>query len=142
MNFQNILFVTAISLAASLVQAGDKGHQLRADVNGDGVISRAEMIEHRQQSFTRMDLNGDSYMTREEIAEFKAKMRAARETKEQDRFDRADSNKDGKVSSAEFSESTALMAQRLDSDGDGNISRAEMRKGMREHHGHGPDATK
>ncbi|MFT5887906.1 MAG: hypothetical protein ACI9BO_000719 [Zhongshania sp.] len=47
MNFQNILFVTAISLTASLVQAGDKRHAMHGPTVIAGRAKRLGSVSAR-----------------------------------------------------------------------------------------------
>ena len=78
-----------------------------------------------------MDLNGNGEVTREEIAEYRAKMREQRTGSRADRFERADTDKNGSVSAAEARAAAEAQLSKLDSNGDGELSRKEMRKGFK-----------
>ncbi len=43
------------------------------DANGDGRVSKAEIIEHVNERFKQLDLNGDGVVDREELSECKFK---------------------------------------------------------------------
>lgn len=96
-----------------------------ADVNGDGVISRAEFAASRLSRFDQMDRNNDGAISRADLPPFK---RAA------ERFGpmidalmrQADSNGDGKVSRAELAKAPAPMFDRADTNGDGFVDKAEL----------------
>ena len=46
---------------------GARGMMMRADTNGDGVITRGEVIAQATQRFDRMDRNRDGKLTAEEM---------------------------------------------------------------------------
>ena len=50
------------------------GGMMRADTNGDGVISRDEAIAQATQRFDRMDLNHDGKLTRDEMEQVGRRM--------------------------------------------------------------------
>ena len=47
---------------------------MRADTNGDGVVSRDEALAQAGQRFDRMDLNHDGKLTREELEQVGRRM--------------------------------------------------------------------
>jgi Ca2+-binding EF-hand superfamily protein len=135
---------TAMLMAGGIAIAapGDRG--MRADTNGDGVISRAEMTASLDKHFARMDANGDGQLSPED--------RAARHA---ERFAKTDTNGDGELSPAEIEAARAARKAarfaRMDKDGNGTLSPEEaqamhgkrggkgmhdgMRGGMRGHRG-------
>lgn len=46
---------------------GWTGGQMRADTNGDGVVTRAEALAQAGERFDRMDANHDGKLTRDEM---------------------------------------------------------------------------
>lgn len=54
------------------------GPIMRADTNGDGAITRQEVIDQAASRFDRMDLNHDGKLDRTELAEVRPRMRAMR----------------------------------------------------------------
>ena len=50
------------------------GPMMRADTNGDGVVSRDEAIAQAAQRFDRMDLNHDGKLTRDEMEQIGRRM--------------------------------------------------------------------
>ena len=134
--FSTIL-LSAMTMAAHAGNGPGRHHN--PDLNGDGVVTTAEMLEHRQTMFTKMDLNGDGFVTEAETAELKAQMDAKRqkmhEEKAKARFTKSDSNSDGRISAEEFNSEAERKIKLLDTDGNGEVSRSEMRAGMREMRG-------
>ncbi len=56
---------------------GDVGQRMfdMHDTNKDGVVSKAEFLEHATKRFAEMDLNGDGEITKEEAKKAHEKMR-------------------------------------------------------------------
>lgn len=77
-------FAIALALAglAGPVLAQDGPHRgggmMRADTNGDGVVTREEALAQAAQRFDRMDLNHDGKLTADEMEQAGARMRAMR----------------------------------------------------------------
>lgn len=132
MNTKMILSAVLLSSVAMMAHAGEgKKHRYNPDLNGDGVVTTAEMLEQRQTKFAKMDLNGDGYVTQAETAELKAQMDAKREKMRSEKakahFAKADTNGDGMISVEEFASKSEERIKLLDADGNGEISREEMR---------------
>lgn len=84
------LTTLALSLLAAPVLAQDAppppggpgprggGMMMRADTNGDGVITRDEALAQAAQRFDRMDLNHDGKLTRDELEQVGRRMREMR----------------------------------------------------------------
>jgi uncharacterized low-complexity protein len=56
-------------------------------------------------------------------------------------FSHMDTNKDGKISKAEFDTHKNAMFQQMDTNGDGSISKEEMQAAMKAHRHHADDKT-
>ncbi|TPM42702.1 signal transduction protein [Mesorhizobium sp. B2-3-2] len=112
----------------------------RIDTNGDGVISKDEILAGRQRLFSRLDRNGDGVIDKDEIEVARdaimdrAEAAAARLG---NAMRRVDTNGDGKVSADEFRSSTPLF-DLADRNGDGKLSPDEIvfiRDLFARHHG-------
>lgn len=117
----------------------------RADLDGDGRITRAEMGSMRDERFRRIDADGDGLLT---VAELTAKGHEKAGRRAERMLERADENGDGAISSAEFAaladRRAAHMFERVDANGDGALDRAEVEamKGKGRRHGpRGGDAA-
>lgn len=55
-------------------RGGGMGMMMRADTNGDGVVSRDEALAQAGQRFDRMDLNHDGKLTRDEVEQVGRRM--------------------------------------------------------------------
>jgi hypothetical protein len=80
-----ILALAAAATAAVAQEAplqdfgrGGGGAMMRADANGDGVITREEHLAHANQRFDRLDLNRDGKLTRDELERVGQRMRGGR----------------------------------------------------------------
>jgi len=116
---------------------GRGGMMMRADTNGDGMISRAEFMAQADARFARMDKNGDGVITADEMGGMASRGPGGG-------LMAADTNHDGKISRAEFEAQAAAHFAKLDANGDGQISPDEMKAVMERMHegmggGHGPD---
>jgi len=120
-----------------------------ADTNHDGVVDQAEFQASRDKWFAELDTNHDGFITADELKAFGDKMHAEWQQKHADAgapqngtqpapdasrgermaqhiLARVDTDKDGKISKAEFdTESTALF-KRLDKNSDGKIAADEV----------------
>lgn len=108
------------------LQAAGQGRFVRADANGDGALSRDELLDQSRaraeasvdRLLERADTDGDDQLTQ-------AEMEAAREARGERRgrgrsermpermFERMDADGDGAVSEAEFNEAVARMQDRM-----------------------------
>jgi hypothetical protein len=105
------------------------------DLDKDGKVSKEEFQEVRQQRFAATDSNQDQGVSHEEyVAEYRVRLMAAkpdpektqRQLKQTDvRFKALDSNKDGRISFAEYSYSGWRMYAEHDYDRDGAVSLAD-----------------
>lgn len=79
----SLLLTALLSLTAPAAQdapppRGGGGMFMRADANGDGVLTREEMIAQATERFDRMDLNRDGKLTSDELQQVGRRMRGAR----------------------------------------------------------------
>ena len=79
------------AIAGQAAPEGRGGGMMRADTNGDGMISRAVFMAQSDQRFARMDKNGDGQITADEVDGMAARGPGGGVMS-------ADTNHDGKVS--------------------------------------------
>ena len=143
--------VFAVTAAAPSFAAADPAkkekriHRLikRADLNGDGRLSQAEMSRAIAVTFAKVDTNGDGRLSASEISGAKAVLKAERKRAKaagegrvhfakfpakriSRHFDRIDANGDGMLSKAELETVAARMFKKRDRNNDGYISTADF----------------
>lgn len=118
----------------SVALAGDAGDMpgqrilQRIDTNGDGAISKDEIMAARERIFKRLDRNGDGVIDEKEIETARQAIEdraGAAEARLGTRWRRMDRNGDGKVTEDEFQASTPLF-DLADRNGDGKLSADEI----------------
>ncbi|TJW07350.1 MAG: signal transduction protein [Mesorhizobium sp.] len=100
----------------------------RLDINGDGSISKDEMLAARERQFKKLDRNGDGAVDENEIegARDAVMDRAeAAQARLGNRWRRMDANGDGKVFEDEFRSRMPLF-DLADRNGDGKLSADEI----------------
>lgn len=102
----------------------------RLDRNGDGVVDRSEIERPLQRSFKRADKNGDGVLDEGEIEALKNRpsrrggpKRGERLAK---RLQRADRDRDGRVTEQEFMRLRPGWFRRADRDRDGAVTSSEL----------------
>jgi hypothetical protein len=119
-----ILVVALASLAApaSAQRGGDWFGP--ADADRDGVVTRDEFMQYRDANFARLDRNGDGVVSPADfprLASFKPNA-FARLT---DALGGADHNGDGAISRAELAQASPVIFDRADADRDHRVTKAE-----------------
>ncbi|MEJ1158030.1 EF-hand domain-containing protein [Prosthecomicrobium sp. N25] len=94
----------------------------RLDANKDGAVSRDEIAAKAMERFAKGDLNKDGRITKDEID---ATMPKAKPEKRAKLFRRYDANGDGAITQAEVEAKIQKRMAKMDSDKDGKITRAE-----------------
>lgn len=109
-----ILSVTALGGAA--IAADTIGHKgpMRADTNGDGIVSRSEFFTAAETRFKKADANSDGVLAGTEMQDKRG------------RFARLDANNDGKLSFAEEAAGTNTRFRAMDVDNDGKLTPEEL----------------
>lgn len=142
-----LLTVAATALATAAYADGGKGGPggflKAADLNKDGVIDQTEFQQSRDKWFADLDTSKDGTVSADELKAFGDKMHAEWVKKHGDQagkadgdkkhgdfaqhiLGRVDTDKDGKISKAEFDAEGAKMFAKLDENGDGKIADSEM----------------
>lgn len=92
------------------------------DLNGDSVITQAEISQKKNNFFTYMDSDKDALISFEE---YQSVDQARRQRLLKLRFNKLDTNRDGLVTSDEYASYDGDFST-LDSNGDGSISASEI----------------
>ncbi|MEM1198847.1 MAG: EF-hand domain-containing protein [Pseudomonadota bacterium] len=122
-----------LSANAAFKQWGGGMMMRHMDANGDGKVTKAEIMPRITKRFDRVDANSDGQVTKEEIGEH---VRKRVEKRVGFMFDRFDSDADGVMTKAEIESQVDKHFARMDTDNNGEVSREEMgafRDAMRAH---------
>jgi len=104
-----------------------------ADTNGDDKLSRAEVEKAMPQllgKFDSIDANKDGQISRGELRAWKQAHKSERQAKAAERFRHADTDGDGAISRAEAEQHAPRLARkfdRIDSNKDGKLTQDELR---------------
>ncbi len=136
MNTKSLRIVTATALslalaipATALAGGGKDGkargaHFQKADKNGDGYLTEAEVGAQRWQRMKRADTNKDNKVSKEELkAAFRGKKGA--------HFQKADKNGDGYLTEAEVGAQRWQRMKRADTNKDNKVSKEELKAAFR-----------
>jgi hypothetical protein len=121
-----ILAAALVALVALPAMAQDGSRERRGDMR-NATIEKSQMLEREGEMFKRMDVNGDGFLSAEDRQS--AENRRAERMKQ--RMDRMDTDKDGKISQAEFRAGAEARFDRADANKDGKLT-PEERRAMRE----------
>lgn len=139
-----LFLVPALGFAADNTAhpKGERGsHFKKADADGNGALSRAEVeksLPRLATRFDQIDANKDGQLSRDEMAAWKKTHRHARrhaskadrQVRSAERFKHADTDGDGAISRAEAEKHAPRLAQkfdRIDRDKDGKLTQDELR---------------
>ena len=114
-----VLAGTVLTGTAAVAQGPGGGMMMRADTNGDGVITREEFLAEATARFDRMDANHDGTLSGDELrgrmaerAQGGAITKAAFLAEADARFQRLDTNHDGKITKDEMAALQARFRER------------------------------
>lgn len=139
-------FVTALEFESAMGGAAERrgGRMLdRLDTDKDGRISVAEAeadaVERVKRRFARLDKDQDGFIGKAELAGDKDRTASRRGSR---MMERIDTDKDGRISTAEAGNARKMRFEQMDADKDGTVTVAELtermakwRSGKRRHHG-------
>jgi len=135
-----VLLGSALGALAAAAQTAPRGTRAVIDTNNDGVLDEHELRAARAATFERADADGDGYLTADESDA--ARMagdvgprsrglggalgrRFGNAETADERFERLDADKDGRISEQEFVDAPHPLL-RFDADGDGRVTREEI----------------
>ncbi len=130
-----IAAVSGVAVSANAVSKHWAGGMMmrHMDTNGDGKVTKAEVLPRLTKRFDRVDANSDGKVTKAEAGEH---VRKRVERRVNHMFERLDANGDGTMTKAELESQVDKHFARLDTDKNGEVSREEMgafRSAMRAH---------
>lgn len=121
-----------LKMDGSKAKMGGGGHGMQEmmDVDGDGSVSSDEFKTFHSDHFKKADKNNDGHLDAPEFAMFskimaeeRAKaMEIAKHKKMKRHFDKADTDKNGKISKAEFDAIGERRFNRMDHNDDGRLN--------------------
>ena len=97
----------------------------RYDANGDGALTKDEVLGERARQFKKFDKNADGVL---DLAEYKALWVEAMNERMVKGFQRHDSDGDGKISEQDFSKKITHMMMWMDKNGDGKVDRDDFHR--------------
>lgn len=96
----------------------------KADLDGDGAVSRDEILRYRATQWQKMDRNTDGHFTRDDLPGFaRSRWDSGRLANLRSQFD---VNRDGRVSHQEFVGGPTAAFDLADTNHDGYVTKAEM----------------
>ncbi|PEQ10724.1 hypothetical protein B2G71_20620 [Novosphingobium sp. PC22D] len=118
-----LLGVTVFPAGARQIPENAMERLRAADTNGDGAVSRAEFLAMRASQWQRFDRDSDGYFSRDDLPGF------AQKRWDGDRISTLrqefDTNRDGRISRAEFVDGPTTLFDLADTDRDGRVTEAE-----------------
>ncbi|MDK2768120.1 MAG: EF-hand domain-containing protein [Sphingomonas sp.] len=129
MQFSAMLVVGALLAGITSSEASAQSRMIaafeKADVNHDGVITRAEFVAARNARFTDVDRNGDGVIRRDDFSRLIA-FRPKAGILIDEMIAEGDLNHDGVVTRAEYYQAPTTDFDRADTNRDHVIDRAEL----------------
>ena len=131
------LFAAVATVVAASAAAAEDSRFARADTDGNGVLSRAEVdrgLPGIAPRFDEIDRNRDGTLSPDELRTWSASRKPADGRNEggfAEYFRRADANSDGALTRAEVDKALPRLGakfDRIDANGDGRLTQDELRR--------------
>ena len=127
--------VVGVAVSANAFSHSWRGGMMmrHMDANGDGQITRDEVMPRLIRRFDQADANSDGRVTKDEV---KARIHKRLERKIEHIFARFDANEDGEMTKPELEAQIDVHFKRIDQNQDGVVSQDELkefRRGFRKH---------
>jgi Ca2+-binding EF-hand superfamily protein len=131
------LFTICATVLAAGAAAAQDSRFARADTDGNGVLSRAEVdrgLPGIAPRFNEVDRNRDGNLSPDELRTWSANKKSADRKSEggfAEHFRRADANSDGALTRAEVDKALPRLGakfDRIDANGDGKLTQDELRR--------------
>ena len=119
-----LLWVAAVPVHSQMGARMEQSFE-EADANGDGVVSREEYRNARAKKFSRLDRNGDGYFDVADVPKRRVARQSGGERIEQLR-EQFDTDGDKRISESEFANGPTLAFDRADTDKNGQLSTQEI----------------
>jgi len=128
----------ALTVSAAPALAGPHGHKnfmKTYDTNADNKVTVDEFKKASDTRFRNMDNDGNGKLTEGEFSDY---VRAKREKRKQERFNKTDADNSGSVSKSEYLAAQQQRAERkfkrMDKNSDGALNAEEYTTHKRKHH--------
>ena len=121
------LAVSAISGVAGAQMRGSPGQMLeKADANQDGIVTREEYQQSRLAMFDKLDRNDDGFIDSEDAPKFRRRNSAGGGERMEALKAELDKDGDGRISREEFANGPMLVFEKADTNQDGKLDSAEI----------------
>ena len=121
------MLIVATGAGAAFAQGGKaRGMSFETlDINGDGAITEAELLQSQEVRFNEADTNNDGQISKDEML---ARVTGRAAERVDRMIERMDENGDGQLSQAEMQalRDPGKMFDRIDANDDGSISEEEF----------------
>jgi hypothetical protein len=114
--------------AAKPAKPSSRAYMMRADKDGDDLVSRDEYVADAARRFVRLDADKDGTLTRSEIEREADRIAARIKARMLKQFAGNDSDKDGKLHRAESDLAAGIRFAELDVNSDGKLASADFMK--------------
>jgi Ca2+-binding EF-hand superfamily protein len=121
------VLAAALSGAACAQMRGSPGQMLdKADANQDGVVTREEYHQARMEMFEKLDRNDDGFVDQEDAPKFRRRSGGGGGERMDALKQELDKDGDGRISREEFAQGPMLVFEKADSNQDGKLDSAEI----------------
>jgi EF hand len=112
--------------AGSAAKPPPRAYMMRADKDGDDLVSRDEYVADASRRFVRLDADKDGTVTRSEVEKAAARIAARIRARMLKEFAGNDADEDGKFLKAEADLKAGVRFAELDANADGKLASADF----------------